>query len=169
MIPRISGRTLRYAGYGLLALTIGLIALSLLNRANSLYKQAERLMVMGEINAMRGAVTTMLDPLNGTTARSLNSLNPVQFLRIPPKNYLGSIPESQIRTIPRGSWYFRPKRGQLVYKAHYAHKFPFFREPVRKLRLTLTSPYTAKHEPQQRLLACGLDICLTVRKPENSE
>ena len=157
-------RFLRYAEYGLLVLIIGLIALFLLNRVRSIQKHAERMAVMGEINAMRAGVLAMQNPPEGTSKRDLPGMNPVRLLlRTPPRDYLGPVQTTHERNIPPGSWYFLRDKGFLVYKARFALDFSFTKEPTRRIRLALESPRQLRIGSQRRVLACKPDICLTSR------
>jgi len=158
-----SRRFLRYAEYGLLVLIIGLIALFLLNRVRTIQKHAERMAVMGEINAMRAGVVAMLEPPEGTSKKDLPGMNPVRLLQAPPKNYLGPVRNPQERDISPGTWYFRPDKGLLVYKTRFALEFPFTKEPTRKLQFALESPPLASPKLERRILACGRNLCLTSR------
>ena len=145
-------RFLRYAEYGLLVVIIGLIALFLLNRVQEVHKNAERMAVIGEINSLRAGVVA---------AQKFPGTNPVLLLQSPPRNYLGPVENPQERDIPPGSWFYRPDQGCLVYKAHYAHDFPFLEEPTRKLRFTLKRPDRLQQRHQGGILACNPDMCLT--------
>ena len=157
-------RFLRYAEYGLLILIIGLIALFLFHRVRTTQKQAERMAVMGEINAMRAGVVAMQDPPEATSQKDLPGMNPVRLLlQTPPKNYLGPVRTPDERDIPPGSWYFRPDKGLLIYKARFVLDFPFTKEPTRRIRLALESPRQLRIGSKRRILACKPDICLTSR------
>ena len=156
-------RFLRYAEYGLLVLIIGLIALFFLNRVQEVHRNAERMAIMGEINALRGGTITLLHPPEENTAEDLRAMNPVQLLETPPENYIGLIRNPREREIPPGSWYFFPDRGVLVYRARFAHDFPFTNEPTRRLRFTIEPKRKANLVPEQRVLACGPHICLTAQ------
>ena len=163
MLSLINKNHLRYAEYGLLVIIIGLIVLFLLNRVDTIHKNAERMAIMGEINALRGGVVALIDPPEDTTAEDLRNMNPVQLLESPLGNYLGPVRNPTEREIPPGSWYFRPDRGVLVYRANFAHDFPFTEEPTRKLRLTIEPQKQAERVQERRILACGPHICLTVK------
>ncbi len=150
-------RLLRYAEYGLLVIIIGLIVLFFLNQVQDVHRNAERMAVMGEINSLRAGVVA---------ARKLPGPNPVLLLESTPRNYLGPVKDSQERDIPSGSWFYRPDQELLIYKAHYAHDFPFLKEPTRKLRLTLMRPDRLQQKHQGNILACNPDACLTyIPKP----
>ena len=157
-------RFLRYAEYGLLILIIGLIALFLFHRVRTTQKQAERMAVMGEINAMRAGIVAMQDPPEAASQKDLPGMNPVRLLlQTPPKNYLGPVRTPDERDIPPGSWYFRPDKGLLIYKARFVLDFPFTKEPTRKLQFALESPPLASPKLERRILACGRNLCLTSR------
>ena len=156
-------RILRYAEYGLLVFIIGLLVLFLLNRVETLHKNAERMAVMGEINALRASVVSAQNSPKDVSLKNLSRMNPLRILQTPPKNYLGPVENLQEREIPPGSWYFFTKESLLIYKCHYAHDFSFTQEPTRSLRLALESPDEITQKPGLAVLACDMNICLTSR------
>jgi len=117
--------------------------------------------VIGEINALRAGVVAMQDPPEGISKKELSGMNPILLLQGPPKNYLGSVRDPQEKDITPGSWYFRPEKGLLVYKARFPHDIPFTQEPTRKLQFALESPGRLSVKSERRILACGPNICLT--------
>lgn len=159
-------RFLRYAEYGFLALFIGILVLFFLNRVRSVHKNAERMAVMGEVNALRGGAVAMLDPPEGTPEEGVSGMNPVRLLQAPPKNYLGEIEDPESEDIPAASWYFHPDKHVLIYRARFAHEFPFTRETTKRLRLRLRPPEKAQSLPRSSVLACGPYICLTSSQAE---
>jgi hypothetical protein len=152
---------LRYAEYGLLVIIISLVVLFFLNRVRAVHKNAERMAILGEINAMRGGVVAMLKPPKNIPQQNGTGMNPLQVLQTPPKNYLGPIENPEDTEIPPGSWYFHPENSTLVFWSRYTHEFPFTQKPTRRIRLRLEKPHKAHLRPNQRILTCGQNICLT--------
>lgn len=156
-------RILRYAEYGLLALIIGLLALFLLNRVHTVHRHAERMSIIGEINSLRAGVVTMRDSPKNASIKDLSGMDPFRLVQDPPANYLGPVRNPEQRDISPGSWYYDANNDLLIYKARFAHNFPFTKAPTRELRLALDPPNQIPQDPQPNILACGMTICLTIR------
>ena len=162
MQSRIKFRELNYMELGLLVIIIGLIVIFLLDRVRGIHKQAERQLVIGQINTMRGKVMATLNrefSINFSGTETIR--NPVRLMKEAPENYMGEISHPEQMDIPPGSWYFNTQNGFLIYKAKYEHEFPFTREAVTNIRLALMTLDQAEKIKTGNILTCGPKLCLT--------
>ncbi|MFW6414861.1 MAG: hypothetical protein ACOCZ2_00970 [Thermodesulfobacteriota bacterium] len=160
---RATGRYFRYAEYGLLVIIIAIIVLFLLDQIGGIHKKAERMAVLGEINTMRGEVIVrQAFDVSNSYSEKKKFRNPVRIMQKEPDSYLGEISHPEKVKIPEGSWYYDTKKGYLVYKARYEHKFPFQDRAVKEIRLALLPPKQAESNSTGKILSCGPKLCLTV-------
>lgn len=122
----------RQTGFTLLELAVVVIAVSILasiflNRMQRYQEFTEKTVVEATVANMRSGLRYRIAELmmNGRMNEmgSLSRENPMSWLKAPPSNYLGQLAQAQDQRIPPGSWYFDPRRHELVYLLQYSRYF----------------------------------------------
>ncbi len=104
----------------------GILATLFLNRTAYYQEAAEKVVVEVTVMHMRSGLRLRVAELmmedRMDEAGELARENPVNWLKAPPPNYVGSLHHPNTHTIPPGSWYFDADQQELVYLL-YHHRY----------------------------------------------
>jgi prepilin-type N-terminal cleavage/methylation domain-containing protein len=100
-------------------LLIGVLMTMAIDRMLQLQVIAEKVSVQQMIGNLQGAVNLQAAELivdkGLDSVRSLAGTNPMQYLQVPPANYIGLKDDNNAAQLPQESWYFDTKQNILVY------------------------------------------------------
>ncbi len=113
------GRGFSLLEFVLVICVIAVLAVMLYSRLVFYQEAAERAVVQQTAASIRSGlqmrVANLLVRGRDPEIESLATRNPVDFLSEPPASYAGELLDQAAGALPVGSWYFEPKRRELVY------------------------------------------------------
>ncbi len=147
---RLAERRARTGGFTLFELIVVIVLVAilsgmLLRRFINYQEMAERVAMEQTAGAVRSALTIQLAGLIARgkleDAPRLESINPMNFLSEPQKNYVGEFFSVKPGDIPAGSWYYDLKSRQLVYTVQHDAHFTSSKKGEKAVRYKVSLVY----------------------------